>query len=47
MYDDVADDVKEICLIVDVLYVDWIMRWIGRMSIELYLSTYSGPSLYS
>jgi hypothetical protein len=45
MYHDVADDVEEICLVVDVSYVDWMMRWICCMSRELHLNTYSGPSL--
>jgi hypothetical protein len=45
MYHDVADDVEKICLVVDVSYVDWMMRWICYMSRELYLNTYSGSSL--
>jgi hypothetical protein len=47
MKDDVADNVEEIRLVVDVSYVDWMMRWIDYMSRELQLSTYNGPSLYS
>jgi hypothetical protein len=29
MDDDVADVIEEIDLVVDMSYVDWIMRWIG------------------
>jgi hypothetical protein len=47
MDDDVADDIEEICLVVDVACVDWMMRWIYCMSRELHLSTNSGSSLYS
>jgi hypothetical protein len=47
MDDDMTDDVKEIGLIVDVSYVDWMMRWICYMSKELHLSTYSVLSPYS
>jgi hypothetical protein len=43
----VAEHVKEISLAVDVLCVDWMVRWIDCMSRELHLSTYSGSSLYS
>jgi hypothetical protein len=47
MNDDVAYDVEGMSLIVNVSYIDWIMRWISCMSRELYLNTYSGSSLYS
>jgi hypothetical protein len=47
MDDDVVDDVKEMGLVIDVSCVDWMMRWIGWMSKELHLNTYSGSSLYS
>jgi hypothetical protein len=47
MDDDVVDDVKEMCLVIDVSCVDWMMRRIGCMSKELHLNTYSGSSLYS
>jgi hypothetical protein len=47
MNDDVADNVEEMGLVVDVSCVDWMMRWIGYISRELHLSTYSGSSLYS
>jgi hypothetical protein len=42
MDNDVTDDVEEMRLIVDVSYVDWMLRCIYCMSRELYLSTYSG-----
>jgi hypothetical protein len=38
----VTDDVEEMRLLVDVSYVDWMLRCIYCMSRELYLSTYSG-----
>jgi hypothetical protein len=47
MDDDMQDDVEEMSLIVDVSYVDWMIKWIGCMSEELHLSIYSGSSLYS
>jgi hypothetical protein len=47
MDDDVADDIEKIRLIIDIFYVDWMMRWIEYMSRELYLSIYSGSYLYS
>jgi hypothetical protein len=47
MNDDVTDDVEEICLIVNVSYINWMMRWICCMSRELHLSNYSESSLYS
>jgi hypothetical protein len=47
MDDDVADDIEEMCLIVDVSCVDWMMGWIWYMSRELHLSSYNGSSLYS
>jgi hypothetical protein len=47
MNDDVTNDVEEICWIIDVSYVDWMMRWIGCKSRELHLSAYSGSSLYT
>jgi hypothetical protein len=47
MDDDVADDVEEMGLVVNMSYVDWMMRWIGCMSRKLHLNTYSGSSLYS
>jgi hypothetical protein len=31
-----TDDVGEIYLVVDVSYVDWMMRWIACISIELH-----------
>jgi hypothetical protein len=31
MDDDVVDDVEEIGLIVDMSYIDWMMRWIDCM----------------
>jgi hypothetical protein len=43
----VADDIEKIRLIIDIFYVDWMMRWIEYMSRELYLSMYSGSYLYS
>jgi hypothetical protein len=45
--DDGVDDVEKMSLVADVSYVDWMMRWIGRMSRKLHLSNYSMPSLYS
>jgi hypothetical protein len=42
MDNEVADDVEEMRLIIDVSYVDLMMRCICCMSRELYLSTYSG-----
>jgi hypothetical protein len=47
MNDDVTDDVEKISLVVDVSYVNWMMRWIGCMLRELHLITYSGLSLNS
>jgi hypothetical protein len=44
MDDDVANDIDELGLVVDVSCVDWMMRWICCMLRELYLSTYSGSS---
>jgi hypothetical protein len=40
----VANDIDELGLFVDVSCVDWMIRWIGCMLRELYLSTYSGSS---
>jgi hypothetical protein len=39
MNDNVADDIDEMSLIVNVSCVDWMMRWIGYISRELHLST--------
>jgi hypothetical protein len=47
MDNDMADDIEKIRLIIDVSYVDWMMRWIEYRSRELYLSIYSGSYLYS
>jgi hypothetical protein len=47
MDDDLVDNAEEMSLIVVTSCVDWMMRWITYMSKELYLSTYSGSSLYS
>jgi hypothetical protein len=47
MDDDVADDIEEMCLVVDMSCVDRMMRWIDNMSRELHLSICSGLSLYS
>jgi hypothetical protein len=47
MDDDVADDIDQMSLIIDVSCVDLMMRWIDCMSKELHLSTYSWSSLYS
>jgi hypothetical protein len=47
MNEDVVKNVEEMCLIVDVSYVDWVMKCIYYMSKELYLTIYSGSSLYS
>jgi hypothetical protein len=47
MNDDMVDDIEEICLIVDVSCVDWIMSCIDCISRKLYLNTYSESSLYS
>jgi hypothetical protein len=47
MDDDAIDDVEEVGLVINVSCVDWMMRWIGCISRELYLSTYTRSSLYS
>jgi hypothetical protein len=47
MDDDVIDDVEEISLVVNVSYIDWMMKWIDYTLKELYLINYSGSSLYS
>jgi hypothetical protein len=43
----VTNDVEEMSLIVDVSYIDWMMKWICWVSRELHLNTYSESSLYS
>jgi hypothetical protein len=45
MDDDVTDDVEKMSLIVHVSCIDWMMRWIGRLSRELHLNTYSKISI--
>jgi hypothetical protein len=47
MDDDVGDDVEKMSSVMDVSCIDWMIRWIGYMSIELHVSTYSVSSLYS
>jgi hypothetical protein len=39
---DVADDVEEMSLLVDMSYVDWMIRLICCISRELHLITYGG-----
>jgi hypothetical protein len=47
MDDDLTDDIEEMSLVFDVSCVDWMITWIGYVSRELHLSTYSGSSLYA